>query len=92
MNPFGQRIRNPKRVVLLVEDYDGLQHGWEVFDATAEYQITDYPGGSAHGRVSVHGEFHRMKRAATLHPLEDAEYIARFGHSPRGEIEGGTDE
>lgn len=92
MSAFGQRIRNPKRVVLLIEDHDGLQHGWEVFDANVDYQITDYPGGSAHGSISAHGEFHRMKRGATLHPLEDPEYIARFGHAPRGEIEGGADE
>ncbi len=60
--PFGKQIPNPARAVVLIIDQDGLQHGWEVFNGKASYEITGYPSGSAHGTISVSGEFHRMAR------------------------------
>lgn len=50
-------------------DEDGRAHGWEVFNGKASYQITGHPGGSAHGTVSVSGEFHRMSRQLDIEEL-----------------------
>jgi hypothetical protein len=60
-NPLEKQIKNAQRVVVLVIDENGDGHGWEVFGPDASYQITGYPGGSAHGTVRVAGEFHRAQ-------------------------------
>ena len=87
--PFGQQIRRPRRVVVLIEDETGKQHGWEIFNGRAEYDITGYPGGSAHGRVSVEGEFHRMAREGSL--AEQQRYRAAVG-TPSLQLKGDNDD
>jgi hypothetical protein len=65
---FGQ-TRKPRRAVLVMVDENGRVDGWEVFNATAGYELTGWPGGSAHGTITVSGEFHRMSRQLDLEEL-----------------------
>jgi hypothetical protein len=69
MNPFENVQDNPDRVVVFVQTGERI-HGWEVFNGRARYQITGYPGGSAHGRVTVEGEFHRMSKSESSMQIE----------------------
>lgn len=59
----GQEFTNAKRVVVLIEGQDGLEHGWEVFNPRqVDWEFYGIIGGSSHATMTVSGEFHRMTR------------------------------
>lgn len=88
MNPFQEISEDPDRVIVFVQ-VGTRTHGWEVFNATASYQITGYPRGSAHARVTVEGEFHRMSKSESSMQIEDRmnQAAARRLAGPQKELE-----
>jgi hypothetical protein len=68
---IGQDIRNAKRVVVLVEEEGGRQHGWEIFwPRSCSWTWTGLVAGSSHARMTVEGEFHRMSRQGIAEPTK----------------------
>ena len=80
-NPLEHRAK-ARRVIMLVQEESGAQRGWEVFDADVSYEIIGYPSGSAHGRISAHGEFHQMRGANIMD-----EHTRMFADEIRGELD-----
>jgi len=78
MNPLEDQINDADEVILVVIGSDGIQHGWRVLGPVASYEITGYPGGSAHGQIRVSGEFHKVRREAGLHPLENPQVVGQL--------------
>jgi hypothetical protein len=69
----GQRIRDARRVVVLVEDVRGRQYAWEVLQPQrVEWEHLGMISHSAHARVVVTGEFHRMSKSPESREIEAA--------------------
>lgn len=71
----GQRIDNPKRVVVAVEWPDGRQSVWEIsspFGGSASWTMTGMRGSETTARVSVavDGVFHRLTKDAVSIEVE----------------------
>jgi hypothetical protein len=66
MQSFG--IGQVRRVVVLIEETSGRQHGWEILEPEAVRW--DFAGLGANGtraKVSATGTFYRMSKAAQEH-------------------------
>lgn len=59
-----QEFVNPRRVVVLVEEADGNQDGWDVFDvATAKWEWAGMDRNGARATITVTGSFHRIRKS-----------------------------
>lgn len=70
---IGQNFDKPKRVVVLVETHDGVQHAFEIDGGTARWEwagLADGPelGYGSAGKVTVEGRFHRINRSGMQLP------------------------
>jgi len=74
----GQEFLRPRRVVVLIEDYDGQQHGWEVTDGRASWSFegigwSEAAGTGTKATMTVTGRFHRRTRGVRLEEFNPAE-------------------
>ena len=59
-----QEIRDPRRVVVLIEEADGSQVGWDVFDvSTAQWAWAGLDRNGARATITVTGSFHRIGKS-----------------------------
>jgi hypothetical protein len=59
-----QEFTNPRRVVVLVEEADGKQDGWDVFEvASARWEWAGMDRNGARATITVTGSFHRISRS-----------------------------
>lgn len=73
-------IKNVRRVVVLVEELDGQQYGYEVFRPTAlSWRLTgSTQEDGSHARVVVDGAFHRKGRSYTYETLDGRTHVGEL--------------
>lgn len=68
---LGQNIDNARRVVLLIQDANGREYGWELFNpAQVRWDNYSMVNGSAHATIHASGEFHRMSKSPRSREIE----------------------
>lgn len=86
----GQNIQ-AKRLVVLAEDEEGRQVGWDVFDVSEmSWRWTGVDANGSRARIVVEGSFHRIGRTPD-DPLQMAFDGMREIESELPELKGGSD-
>lgn len=70
-----ESIPNPKRIVVLIEEHDGSQRGWEVTPPmSAAWHWTGVGPNGSTGRIEASGTFYRKRRAGEIiNELDEAQ-------------------
>lgn len=87
---IGQNIDNARRVVVLIQDAEGREHGWEILDpGRVRWEMTGVVLGNegTQARITASGTFHRMSKSPRSREIEQRmiDGIATL-EGPRGEL------